>query len=216
MKREIIVHPHKSENVVIIYPGFNGTIGGYNNKYLKIAELLVKRGVGAVVRIDNFFVPGVSYEKSVKDHLREVIVYVRGNADKICGNKRLNIFLMGISAGAGAAAAVVFEYSCVKKILLVAPSTDAGVRAIRTGLGAFGGEVYVVVGENDEIVGKDSGLLFFELATGAKSRKLVAVPNCDHQFRGGINGRILSKAPLWAFAGDDSFPSPSGGIKLYD
>jgi hypothetical protein len=31
-----------------------------------------------------------------------------------------------------------------------------------------------------------------------------------------MNGKILSKAYLWAFAGDDGFPSPEGGVLLYD
>ena len=33
---------------------------------------------------------------------------------------------------------------------------------------------------------------------------------------GETNGKIMSKAPLWAFAGDETFPSPEGGIELYD
>jgi hypothetical protein len=31
-----------------------------------------------------------------------------------------------------------------------------------------------------------------------------------------MNGKILSKAYLWAFAGDDGFPSPEGGVPLYE
>ena len=42
------------------------------------------------------------------------------------------------------------------------------------------------------------------------------IPNCNHQFFGEANGKIMSKAPLWAFAGDTTFPSPEGGKKLYD
>jgi hypothetical protein len=42
------------------------------------------------------------------------------------------------------------------------------------------------------------------------------VPACGHGFAGETNDRILSKAYLWAFAGDDSFPSPDGGVPLYE
>lgn len=28
--------------------------------------------------------------------------------------------------------------------------------------------------------------------------------------------KVLSKAPFWAFCGEDSYPSPEGGKKLYD
>ena len=44
------------------------------------------------------------------------------------------------------------------------------------------------------------------------------IPNCDHQFKGEVNGRIMSQAPFYAFATGDkpAFPDPNGGIKLYD
>jgi hypothetical protein len=37
---------------------------------------------------------------------------------------------------------------------------------------------------------------------------------CDHGFTGVTNGKILSKAYMWAFGGDTSFPSPNGGLVL--
>ncbi len=58
-------------------------------------------------------------------------------------------------------------------------------------------------------------MTFSKWATKAKLRKVVTVPDYDHQFTGETNGRILSKAYLWAFKGDETYPSPEGGIKLY-
>lgn len=54
-----------------------------------------------------------------------------------------------------------------------------------------------------------------KLMLSAKIRKLEVIPNCGHQFIGETNGKIMSKAPLWAFAGDTTFPSPDGGKRLY-
>lgn len=46
--------------------------------------------------------------------------------------------------------------------------------------------------------------------------ELHRIPDCDHQFRGRRNGRIMSQAPLRAFAGLTPFPHDSAGLDLYD
>ena len=148
--------------------------------------------------------------------LKATIDYALANADRICSSKEPDLYLMGFSAGAGAIAIVAADYPQITKVLLLAPSVDAGKTAIEEGFGKFRGEVYIAVGEYDECVGKEAGEYFMGLATGASRKKLVVIPNCDHQFQGRINGKIMSKAPFWAFAADQSFPSPEGGIELYD
>ena len=212
----IAIHASRSETIIVNYPGVNGDINGYDDKYVKVADFLQRRNVGAVVRTRNREHHGLRYEQSVQDDLRRIIDYAIRNAADICGSETPRIYLMGFSAGAGAIAAVAHEFSQVERILLMAPSGDAGRDAVYNGLAQFGGDVYIAIGENDDIVGKQAGQVFYNLATGARDRQLVTIPDCDHQFRGERNGRIMSKAPLWAFAGDTTFPSPEGGIKLYD
>lgn len=220
MNQQVLVHSNDSGIIIINYPGFNGDINGYNNKYQKIADMLCERGIGAVARTSNLQVSGVDYSESVKDALRSTIEYALQNRIAICGSDAPTIYLMGISAGASAVAAVAHEYVHldwgVEKILLIAPSGDAGLDSIKTGLINYTREVYITVGANDEVVGVSTPGRFSRLAISASVNRFVIVPNCDHQFRGEVNGRILSKAPLWAFAGDETFPSPEGGIKLYD
>jgi dienelactone hydrolase len=138
------------------------------------------------------------------------------NAAQICGTTAPNIYLMGFSAGAGAVAIVSAEYPEIKKVLLLAPSVDAGKAVIEASFPKFEGEVYIAIGESDECVGKEAGDYFLGLVTRASKKTLVVIPDCDHQFQGRINGKIMSKAPFWAFAGDQSFPSPEGGVVLYD
>lgn len=123
---------------------------------------------------------------------------------------------MGFSAGAGAIAIVAANCPQIKKVLRLAPSVDAGKSAIEEAFGKFLGEVYIAIGQYDECVGREAGDYFLELATGARKKKLVVIPNCDHQFQGRIDGKIMSKAPFWAFAADDSFPSAEGGMELCD
>lgn len=111
--------------------------------------------------------------------------------------------------------AAAASYKEVKKILLLAPATNAGRLLIQKEIAKFRGEVYAVVGEKDNVVGADSAEFFCNLALNAKLRRHVVIPNCDHQFRGTVNGQIFGKAPFWAFAGDKTFPSLEVGPILY-
>jgi dienelactone hydrolase len=210
------IHPHLGANAVVInYPGYNGNIDGYAQKYEKLACRIVEKDVAAVVRMGNEDRLGFLYEESLIGDLRVTIEYVIGNAAKMCATSTPDIYLMGFSAGAGAVAAVAAEYPAVKKILLIAPAGDAGNRNIAN-LAHFQGEVYVTVGAWDEVVGMHAGEYFMELAKAATKKNLVIVPRCDHQFRGKKNGMVLSKAPLWAFCGDTTYPSSDGGVALYE
>lgn len=121
---------------------------------------------------------------------------------------------MGFSAGASAIAAISYEYPSVKKILLMAPSGDAGHEALEKGLSEYVGEIFIAVGANDEVVGAEV-VKTFAHHLKKTSAQCVIIPNCDHQFRGTKNGMIVSNAPIWAFIGGIEFPSHEGGIELY-
>ncbi|MCI0407395.1 MAG: hypothetical protein L0191_02320, partial [Acidobacteria bacterium] len=91
---------------------------------------------------------------------------------------------------------------------------DSVDRFFLAGLRRYTGEVYVAYGEEDFPAGV-LAMMMPSLSRSASAVQARAVPHCDHHFTGEVNGRILSKAYLWAFAGDDTFPSPDGGIPLY-
>lgn len=215
IKLNVIVHPQSMANAIIVnYPGANGDISGYNNKYDVVAKMLHDKGY-AVIQMGNAQRGWFLYERSVIEDLRAVIQHAVQNAKLISGNDKPDIYLMGFSAGASAVAAVCADFPQVKKVLLMAPSGDANQAAVTQSLANFGGEVYIVVGEDDEVVGKGAAAFFSNLIKRATVNEVRIIPNCDHQFRGTVNGQIMSKAPLWAFAGDTTFPSPEGGIMLY-
>ena len=217
LRFEIHIHDCPESNVIIInYPGYQGDIDGYHNKYRMLAHLIRRKNVGTVIQMGNHYRYGFVYEKSVVADLKTTIDYALANAGSMCSTREPDLYLMGFSAGAGAIAIVAADYRQIKRILLIAPSVDAGKTAIEEGLAKFQGEVYIAVGENDECVGKEAGDYFLKLATSAKKKILVVIPNCDHQFQGLTNGKVMSKAPFWAFADDQSFPSPDGGTVLYE
>ncbi len=215
LELEVAVHPLRNGRIVINYPGITGDIDGYNNKYGRQADFVQKNGIGTVVRMGNLLFDELPYPEAMIDNFRFVVEHCLHHGIELSGKERPTLYLMGFSAGASTIAAVASDYPEVEKILLLAPSGDAGQRAVEKGLRKFTGEVYVAIGDRDENVGTQAGKVFYDLSIAARVRKLVVVKDCDHQFRGERNGRIMSKAPLWAFAGDNTFPSPEGGIKLY-
>lgn len=215
LELEVAIHPYSNGIIVVNYPGITGDIDGYNNKYGQQADFVQENGIGTVVRMGNPYFDELPYPEGMIDNFRFVLDYCLANGAELSGVGNPTLYLMGFSAGASTIAAVAGDYSEVERILLMAPSGDAGQEAIESGLGKFTREVYVAVGSNDEMVGPHAGRIFYDMAKAAKLKKLEIIPNCDHQFKGEVNGRIMSKAPLWAFAGDTTFPSPEGGKVLY-
>ncbi len=208
---DIAIHPYNNGKILINYPGAGGDIDGYNEKYIKLSNYIVEKGLAAVVRSGNQYAFGWDM------NLRHVLAYCLSHSKEICGTNNPEIFLMGFSAGAGAIGMIAWEYPEVTKILLMAPAIGVGEDEVKQCLSKFKGQVYIVIGDKDEVVGPDAGKLFLDLSSSASYRELFIIPNCDHQFKGETNGRIMSEAPFYAFSQESKplFPDPSGGIVLY-
>ncbi|QQG43109.1 MAG: hypothetical protein HYW45_02805 [Candidatus Daviesbacteria bacterium] len=213
---DLAIHPNSSKRIIINYPGYHGEREGYMDKHRKLAQYMQGEGLGAVVRGKG---PGwPDFDGFTEDvQLRKMIEYALENAQAICDAQRPEVLIIGTSAGGGAAAAIAYEYEAVKRLLLMAPGANMGMGQIERGLSRFPGEVFVIIGENDTNVGPETGKAFYNLATAASLRQLFLIPNCDHNFRGKTNGRIMSQAPFYAFAQNTrpEFPDPTGGIVLY-
>lgn len=211
---DVVIHPFSNGKIIINYPGADGSIDGYENKYVKLAEYIVDQKIGAVVRIPNTSSLGFGWDIN----LRETLAYVFEHSQEICGVDTPEIYLIGLSAGAGAIAMIAWEYPEVKKILLLEPaiifSGDHGVEGIKN----YEGEVTIVVGKGGNALGKEIGEKFYNYFEKAKNKEIIEIPNCDHQFTTETNGRIFSEAPIYAFSDESKikFPDPNGGIKLYD
>ena len=112
-----------------------------------------KEGLGAVVRTGNPYMDPFL----PTTNLIRVINYSLARSKQISGSANPELLLCGYSAGASAASALASSYEQVKRILLIAPSGNMPREAVETGLVGFGGEVYIVIGDNDEVVGSRSG-----------------------------------------------------------
>lgn len=216
LELDLAVHPNTSGRIIINYPGWQGAREGYMDKHMKLAQYMQGENLGAVVRGKGPDFP--DFDGFTNDvQLRQMIDYSLENAQAICGAQKPEVLLIGTSAGAGAAAAIAYDYERVSRILLMAPGDNMGRKVLREGLQRFAGEVFIVIGENDTNVGVGSGQVFYDLAIRAARRELFVIPDCDHNLSGEVNGRIMSQAPFYAFAKVErpKFPDPLGGIVLY-
>ena len=120
--------------------------------------------------------------------------------------------------GGGAVALLAWEYPEVKKVLLLEAVPSVGPVQAREALKQYAGEIVVVAGGTEEALGPDMGKAFYDFVPNVSKKEMIILDNCDHQFRGEANGRIMSEAPIYAFADGPKikFPDPKGGIKLYD
>lgn len=189
------IHIHKAKTITIIYPGANGSKDGYENKYIKMAELLVQNNIGAVIRSPNKYMIGNGWTTS----LEIVIQYALEHAVEICGRQNPEIYLVGHSAGAGAIDLVCSAYEQVKKVLLTSPAPIKRNNKAIHEIGEFTGEVYIRIPEND-IIPREEGIQFYDLAKKASKRDLKIVPNCDHEWSGEVNLKNFIELPTKLFA----------------
>lgn len=209
----LAIHPNLSRRIVINVPGTRGEIDGYADKYKILGYYIQSAGLAVVVRTGNNF---NKYPADI--NLNAALVYAKQHAWEICGEPEPEILLMGFSAGASAIAARAHQHPEVTRILLGAPAKSIRGINVKEGLSKFKGEVYIIIGDKDDSVGTDSGKTVYKWAQNASHKELFVISDCDHQFRGEKNGRIISQAPFYAFGIGEKplFPNPNGGIKLYD
>jgi pimeloyl-ACP methyl ester carboxylesterase len=205
-KVQFAAHPTTCTKIVVIYPGLGGTIDGEcrdltsasPHRYRRLAERLQSGSVAAVIRVAN---PPCGYYgggQVALDRLRRAIEYALRYARALCGETRPELYLMGFSAGAGAAAALSGEYQ-PSRLLLVAPAWDVGPQRIIAGLKEYAGRLTILVGEEDEIVGRNAACLFDEISPVARNKKVLLVRECDHFFLREDHDRFLEETSIRVF-----------------
>lgn len=192
---KLTILPLESDQIIINYPGFHEDRDGPNQRYKILAQAMQAENLGAVVRSSNPYLEPFLPITSLK----RAIDYSIDNSDLISRSSKPNICLMGFSAGASAVAAIAGHYAQVSKILLLAPSGDMPKKMVQSSLENFIGEVYIVIGENDEVVSSRAGYIYYDLASSASHRELFVIGNCDHYFKGTANDTIFERAPFYAF-----------------
>lgn len=221
-----IAFPTTSGRLIIQAPGTSEVKEGAENRYVRLGEFLQALGLATLVSFNpprpdaQFKYPSepysyrdASWNRIYVESMAYVVEHCLKNAAQLGGAAEPEVYLAGFSSGGSVAGAVAPFFPAIKKILLVS-AYDSVDRFFLAGLRRYTGEVYVAYGEED-FPAAVLATMMPSLARSAGAVHAQSVPNCDHHFTGEVNGRVLSKAYLWAFAADDTFPSPDGGIPLY-
>ena len=222
-----ITFPTTSGRLIVQAPGTSEGKEGAENRYVRLGDLLQARGIATLVSFNpprpdaQFKYPNepysyrdASWNRIYVESMAYVVEHCLKSAAQLCGATEPEVYLAGFSSGGSVAGAVAPFFPAITKILLVS-AYDSVDRFFLAGLRRYTGEVYVAYGEEDAPAAV-LAMMIPALARSASAVQARAVPGCGHSFSGETNGRVLSKAYLWAFAGDDSFPSPDGGVPLYE
>jgi predicted esterase len=190
--------------ILINSHGLGGTKDGADNRYKKIATLIQKSEIATVIRYHSSLFPfafqDVEMESLLIGNLRAVIGYSLQNAQLLCGSSEPKLYLAGYSAGASTSAAIASEFPHISKMLLIAPSGDISESAINRGLSNYRGELYIILGDKDYVINPKTAQSLADQASKAKHKKVVLIPDCNHQFSGEKNEKRFREAYLWAFS----------------
>ncbi|MBM3210453.1 hypothetical protein FJZ39_03905 [Candidatus Saccharibacteria bacterium] len=171
---DIAIHPAESDTVLLIIPGVDGSVNGYQDKYIRIAEQAQDRYGIAAVRIANPFISSFHWESNP----RRILDYIASNTDTIAGGgEAIRIKIMAHSAGASIITKIAHEYDNITDLLLVNPAEKLDGDAIRSGLKKTDAKVTVIFGE------KDPSVSFSEALRG-DGRRVVVLEGADHNFSG--------------------------------
>jgi hypothetical protein len=169
---DIRVHPCKSKTIVLIIPGVDGSVDGYDNKYMRMAEKIVKEQHKAVVRISNDFISSFHWE----DNMKHALEYTDDNAIDICENSDYKIEIIAHSAGASVAAWIAHSYPKIQKMILINCAAKLRPERILDGLSKYKGSMTIVYGS------KDPSIDFIKQLPSDTHRKIIE--GADHFFSG--------------------------------
>ena len=112
---DISIHDGDSDEIMLIIPGVDGSVDGYKNKYLKMAETVNSKYDTTVIRMSNPHNLGGYHLRN----LFEVLDFIEKNYDM--SKKRLHI--VSHSLGAYMTASTASMYNYIDKVLLINPAT---------------------------------------------------------------------------------------------
>jgi len=171
---DIALHPARSNTVLLIIPGVDGSVNGYEDKYIRIANQVQEKHGVAVVRISNPFISSYHWESNP----RRILDYIASNTSAITTNSKApRIKVMAHSAGASIIAKIAHEYDNISDILLVNPAEKLGGDVIQSGLKSCNARITAVFGS------KDPSIAFAERLK-ADGHTVRVVEGSDHYFSG--------------------------------
>jgi hypothetical protein len=222
-----IAFPTTSGKLLIQAPGAGEAKEGAWNRYVRLGAYLQDRNVASLVSFnppwpdaqgkypdEPYSYREASWNRIFVEGMMHLVEHCLAKAEPLCGTQEPEVSLAGFSAGGSVAVAVAPLFGRVRKILLLSAYDSVGWFFLH-GVRRYTGEMYVAYAEGD-MPAAAMAMTIPSLARRASAVHARGVPHCDHGFSGETNGKVFGKAYLWAFAGEAGFPSPEGGVRLYD
>lgn len=141
MSIDLRIHAGVSEHLVLIVPGVDGSVDGYQNKYVTMAERIREACGVTVIRMSNPM-------NLAHDHMRnlyEVMDFIEANFD----TAHLKLDLIGHSLGGYMIGALAYSYDFVDQILMINPAVSFDCEDFKS-LAERKAELnHVLIGSND-------------------------------------------------------------------
>lgn len=186
---DIAVHAAESDTILLTVPGVDGSLNGYQDKYVKIAESVQDEHSAAVVRMENPFITSFHWDSNI----RRALDYIQDNAKSICGSDSFNLVIMGHSAGASVVAHIAWEYPFITRLLLTNPAVDLQFDKIVHGLQEFGGnKITILIGDKDDAMTNLDEIIKID---ESHRMRTIVLEGVDHDFSGKAGMDMFLSAP---------------------
>jgi len=164
------------KNALVIVVGMDGSLFGYENKYLKIAEIANDQYGYTVFVFSN---PASKWD--IKGNGFSSVM--RTVSENMAEDYEVSYF--GFSAGASFAMLHAWEYTQIKQVLLVNPPLMINFPKLLKGIKAFGGVSTLIIGEGDQSV--TLGRLIERDQKASGFSRVIIYPKADHRFTRMLN-----------------------------
>ncbi|MCA9347644.1 hypothetical protein KC930_03655 [Candidatus Saccharibacteria bacterium] len=178
---------HSGGNTVfLIIPGVDGSLDGFEDKYLRIAEGVHSKHGHTVYQMENPFITSQHWESNVRQMLDHI--YLDHDVDEI--------HVMAHSAGAWTIGKIAHEFPEINKLLLVNPATN-DVDSYVEGL-AKAPYIHTnfVLGEKDPSAAYGEQFRDIENHHGVN---VVVVEEADHHFSGDALNHFIDAPHIYLY-----------------
>lgn len=186
MSIDLAVHPGTTDRMLLIMPGVDGSVDGYQGKYKTIAEQINQKYDTTVIRMSNPL-------NFAHDHTRnfyEVMDYIEEHYD----TTRLKLDLVGHSLGGYVIGVLAYAYDFVDKILMINPAISLDREDFKSLYERDANLNHVLIGSNDPSYKYRDEF--------AKYAQVHIVDGADHYFSGDYLNEFIEAPNKYLYGGE--------------
>lgn len=213
-----LAFPTNTGRIIVHAPGTGESHEGRRGRYRELGQYLADQGIASLVTFkpplpdaeykypqEPYSYKDASWNRIYVQSMARIVIQCSQDALAICGSAAPALAVSGFSSGGSVAGAVASLFPHVDKLLLLS-AYDSVADLFYQGLKGFHGEIYAVTGENDPPAIVIASMLA-SMAPSAASVTLRSVTSRGHGLDEQVGDSYLTRAFLWAFAGQDSLPA---------